>query len=136
MSPRSRATEPCFQQVSRLQFSDRREQTPTCTARSSQSRRTTRTALHLPGMLALQAIGVGDCAAPAGSDLAGALGRPVQVDLQHIPDWRWMIGRTDYPWHPTMRLYRQAERGDWAEVFARVAGDLAVLARGQAAASV
>ncbi len=67
--------------------------------------------------------------------LAGAMGRPVWVILQHVPDWRWMIGRTDCPWYPTMRLYRQSRRGDWAEVFARVAGDLTTLACGHAVAS-
>jgi Flp pilus assembly protein TadD len=67
--------------------------------------------------------------------LAGALGRPVWVVLQHVPDWRWMIGRTDCPWYPSMRLYRQARRGDWAEVFARVADDLTALVRGQTAGS-
>src|SRR5262249_34758146 len=37
--------------------------------------------------------------------LAGALGRPVWVALQAVPDWRWMLGRTDSPWYPPMRLF-------------------------------
>lgn len=52
--------------------------------------------------------------------LAGALGRPVFVLLKHVPDWRWILDREDSPWYPTMRLFRQKERGDWAEVFDRV----------------
>lgn len=53
--------------------------------------------------------------------LAGALGRPVFVALKHAPDWRWMLEREDSPWYPTMRLFRQSERGDWDSVFHRIA---------------
>ena len=57
--------------------------------------------------------------------LAGALGRPVWVALKHVPDWRWMQGRPDSPWYPTMRLFRQKRRGDWDSVFADMARELA-----------
>lgn len=53
--------------------------------------------------------------------LAGALGAPVFVLLKQVPDWRWLLDREDSPWYPSMRLFRQKERGDWAEVFERVA---------------
>jgi hypothetical protein len=53
--------------------------------------------------------------------LAGALGRPVWVALRRIPDWRWMLDRTDSPWYPTMRLFRQTTEGDWDGVFAAIA---------------
>src|SRR6266853_1854015 len=59
--------------------------------------------------------------------LAGALGARVWVVLQAISDWRWLIERTDSPWYPTMRLFRQRKPGDWPEVFERVAAELAVL---------
>ena len=39
--------------------------------------------------------------------LAGALGVPVWVALQFSADWRWLLGRDDSPWYPTMRLFRQ-----------------------------
>lgn len=53
--------------------------------------------------------------------LAGALARPVWTLLPVAPDWRWMLERDDSPpWYPTMRLFRQASRGDWDDVFARV----------------
>jgi hypothetical protein len=61
----------------------------------------------------------------ASAHLAGALGRPVWIALGHVPEWRWMLDRADTPWYPTARLYRQTVRGDWDEVFARIAADLA-----------
>lgn len=45
--------------------------------------------------------------------LAGALGRPVWLLLSHVPEWRWLRGREDSPWYPTMRLLRQEALGDW-----------------------
>ena len=49
--------------------------------------------------------------------LAGALGVPIWTVLQFIPDWRWLLNRSDSPWYPTMRLFRQKKQGDWREVF-------------------
>jgi hypothetical protein len=60
--------------------------------------------------------------------LAGALGVPVWVALARVPDWRWMVGREDSPWYPTMRLFRQTQAGDWGEVFSRMASQLRSLA--------
>jgi Tfp pilus assembly protein PilF len=45
--------------------------------------------------------------------LAGALNKPTWTLLQHAPDWRWFLARSDTPWYPTMRLFRQSIRGDW-----------------------
>jgi hypothetical protein len=61
--------------------------------------------------------------------LAGALGVPVWTLLPSPADWRWMDGRDASAWYPAMRLYRQPRPGDWAGAVARVAGDLAALAR-------
>lgn len=61
----------------------------------------------------------------AAAHLAGALGRPVWTMIPFAPDWRWMLGRDDSPWYPTMRLFRQSRRGDWAGVVSRVAHQLA-----------
>jgi hypothetical protein len=52
--------------------------------------------------------------------LAGALGVPVWTLLLKDADWRWMEERTDSPWYPTMRLFRQQRDGDWAGVMERV----------------
>jgi hypothetical protein len=57
--------------------------------------------------------------------LAGALGIPTLFLLPFLPDWRWLLGREDSPWYPSMRLYRQSSPGDWSGVLHRVVEDLA-----------
>jgi Flp pilus assembly protein TadD len=59
--------------------------------------------------------------------LAGALGVPVWVILPYAPDWRWLLGRDDSPWYPTMRLFRQREPGNYSAVFDLVAAELGKL---------
>jgi len=59
--------------------------------------------------------------------VAGALARTVWTLLPYAADWRWLSKRDDSPWYPTMRLYRQAEPGDWDGVFGRLRRDLADL---------
>jgi hypothetical protein len=53
--------------------------------------------------------------------LAGALGKPVWVLLPFAPDWRWMLDRSDSPWYPTMRLFRQPQARDWRSPVEQVA---------------
>ena len=53
--------------------------------------------------------------------LAGALAVPTWTLLHSDPDWRWMLGRDDTPWYPTMRLWRQERPGEWGPVIERVA---------------
>ena len=48
------------------------------------------------------------------SHLAGALGRPVWVLLQAVPEWRWLLECDDSPWYPSARLFRQTQAGDWS----------------------
>jgi tetratricopeptide (TPR) repeat protein len=52
--------------------------------------------------------------------LAGALGKPVWVMNRYAPCWRWLRGRSDSPWYPSARLYRQAAFGDWAGVVEQI----------------
>ena len=56
--------------------------------------------------------------------LAGALGKPVWLLNRFDTDWRWLLGRDDSPWYPTLRQFRQAQPGDWKGVVARVAAAL------------
>jgi GR25 family glycosyltransferase involved in LPS biosynthesis len=70
--------------------------------------------------------------------LAGALGRPLWVLLKDVPDWRWLLDRTDSPWYPTALLFRQRRRDDWEGLVAQAAGALAPLVAqttGQSAAA-
>jgi tetratricopeptide (TPR) repeat protein len=57
--------------------------------------------------------------------LAGALGAATWTLLPTPPDFRWMTGRDDSPWYPTMRLFRQPRAGDWDAVIESVAAQLA-----------
>jgi tetratricopeptide (TPR) repeat protein len=68
--------------------------------------------------------------------LAGALGRPVWVALQWVPDWRWLLDRPDTPWYPTMRLFRQSSRGAWGSVFRAMKQELAAMVRGAGESAV
>ncbi|UKJ77885.1 tetratricopeptide repeat protein [Azospirillum brasilense] len=60
--------------------------------------------------------------------LAGGLGKPVWVLSRFDACWRWLIGRDDTPWYPTMRLFRQERPGDWDPVIARLAARLRIVA--------
>jgi tetratricopeptide (TPR) repeat protein len=61
--------------------------------------------------------------------LAGALGRPIWLALSHNPDWRWLTERTDSPWYPNARLFRQKQPGDWRGVMGEIAVALAQMVR-------
>jgi tetratricopeptide (TPR) repeat protein len=59
--------------------------------------------------------------------LAGAMGKPVWMLIPRIPDWRWMMERSDSPWYPTMRIFRQHAPGQWDDVLGDVRQALADL---------
>jgi tetratricopeptide (TPR) repeat protein len=59
--------------------------------------------------------------------LAGAIGKPVWILNRFDTCWRWMRDRTDSPWYPSARLFRQPQPGDWDSVIADVAHALANL---------
>lgn len=59
--------------------------------------------------------------------LAGALGKPVWMLNRFDTCWRWLLGRNDSPWYPTLRQFRQPAPGDWDLVLEAVARALAGL---------
>jgi tetratricopeptide (TPR) repeat protein len=68
----------------------------------------------------------------AAAHLAGALGVGTWLALSVVADWRWMCGRDDTPWYPTLRLFRQHALGNWEGVFRRIAQEVTPLvARGR-----
>jgi tetratricopeptide (TPR) repeat protein len=56
--------------------------------------------------------------------LAGGMGKPVWLLLNRVPHWLWLEGRSDCPWYPTMRLFRQGCWGDWNGAFDQAAAAL------------
>jgi tetratricopeptide (TPR) repeat protein len=64
----------------------------------------------------------------APAHLAGAMNMPVWVMLRAVPDWRWLLDRSDSPWYPSMKLFRQEVNGDWGQVIRDVAKALATAA--------
>jgi ADP-heptose:LPS heptosyltransferase len=55
------------------------------------------------------------------SHLGGALGKPTWILLnQYATDWRWLLGRDDSPWYPSVRLFRQPVQGDWITPISRI----------------
>jgi ADP-heptose:LPS heptosyltransferase len=52
--------------------------------------------------------------------LAGAMGKPLYLLLPWVPDFRWLLERTDSPWYPTARLFRQQGLADWSGALAQL----------------
>jgi tetratricopeptide (TPR) repeat protein len=65
----------------------------------------------------------------AAAHLAGGLGVPVWLALGKACEWRWMNDRSDSPWYPTMRLFRQSRHGDWSDVFRAMQREVTELVR-------
>lgn len=61
--------------------------------------------------------------------LAGALGKPVWLLLPYSTDWRWISHRTDSPWYPTMRIFKQSKAFDWQSVIDLVKKELRNITR-------
>ena len=65
------------------------------------------------------------CVDTSVAHLAAAMGQPVWLLLSYQADWRWLSGRSDCPWYPGLRIFRQPRLGDWDSVFAEVRQALA-----------
>ena len=49
--------------------------------------------------------------------LSAAMGRPTWIPLSCFAvDWRWLLDRSDSPWYPSARLFRQSAIDDWTSV--------------------
>jgi hypothetical protein len=68
--------------------------------------------------------------------LAGALGRPTWLLLPWTADWRWLAGRPDSPWYPSMRLFRQPRYGAWEPAVEDIVASLAAGTLPEATAAV
>jgi Flp pilus assembly protein TadD len=60
--------------------------------------------------------------------LAGAMGKPVFMLDRYDNCWRWLSGRVDSPWYPTMTIFRQEKHGDWSAPMARATAALHAMA--------
>jgi Tfp pilus assembly protein PilF len=56
--------------------------------------------------------------------LAGAMGKPLWVLLPFTSDWRWLKDRSDCPWYPSARLFRQDESGDWRRLISTISTEI------------
>jgi ADP-heptose:LPS heptosyltransferase len=61
--------------------------------------------------------------------LSGAMAKPTWALIPFAPEWRWMLNRSDSPWYPTMRLFRQSNWNDWDSVFGRVTEELKLMSK-------
>jgi Flp pilus assembly protein TadD len=61
------------------------------------------------------------------AQLAGALGLRAWVLLKKVPDWRWLLDRSDSPWYPTLRLFRQTHAAQWEQPISETARELRAL---------
>jgi tetratricopeptide (TPR) repeat protein len=61
--------------------------------------------------------------------LAGAMGKVTALLIPFSPDWRWLLNRSDSPWYPTLRIFRQPAIGDWESPLARLRSELEDITR-------
>jgi hypothetical protein len=59
--------------------------------------------------------------------LGAGMGMPTWLLLPTVCDWRWMHGRENSPWYPSVRIFRQARPGDWSHVVERVRTELEIM---------
>jgi hypothetical protein len=65
--------------------------------------------------------------------LAGAIGKPVWLLNRYESEWRWLRGRDDSVWYPSMRIFNQTEPRNWVAVIARMANELPAAMRNSVA---
>jgi tetratricopeptide (TPR) repeat protein len=60
----------------------------------------------------------------ATAHLAAALGKPTWILSRFDGCWRWLLGRSDSPWYPSVRLFREPAPGSWDPVVRQVREEL------------
>lgn len=60
----------------------------------------------------------------ATAHVAGALGIPVWILIPYSADWRWIVGRTNSPWYPTMKIFKRSHPHDWDTVIKNITNEL------------
>lgn len=70
------------------------------------------------------------CVDTSVAHLAAAMGKPTWLLLMARADWRWMSGRSDSPWYPRVRIFRQARQHDWQPVISELLSALQQWQRG------
>jgi Flp pilus assembly protein TadD len=60
------------------------------------------------------------CVDTSVAHLVGAMGKPVWMLSRYDSCWRWLEDRSDSPWYPTMRIFRQGVDRSWEKVIEQV----------------
>lgn len=60
--------------------------------------------------------------------LAGALGKPAWLLIPQGNDWRCLYARSDSPWYPSVRLFRQRRQRNWQPAVNAMVRELSSLA--------
>lgn len=53
--------------------------------------------------------------------VSGSLGIPTWLLLSKVPEWRFGLERQDNLWHPSIRVFRQQEKGEWEPLMKELA---------------
>tara|TARA_Y100001968_G_scaffold300640_1_gene312207 strand:- start:2901 stop:5024 length:2124 start_codon:yes stop_codon:yes gene_type:complete len=56
--------------------------------------------------------------------LAGAMGVKTWLLLHYVPDWRWGTKGNKTFWYPSVKIFRQSNRGNWKELMQKVSDAL------------
>lgn len=76
-------------------------------------------------LVSLMDVVISSCTSVA--HLSGAMGQKTWVLLSYVPDWRWLLHRSDSPWYPSATLYRQEKLGEWRDPLNKINSDLKAL---------
>jgi hypothetical protein len=64
------------------------------------------------------------CVDTSVAHLAASMGIPTWIFIAYSNDWRWLLDRTDSPWYPSVKLFRQSKLNSWDEPIQEVVSQL------------